>query len=93
MTMELSKRARSAAGAFLLLMLMVVAGLGVWPASMSAAERIRFALAREGQACPTAADGTVWGLAPLPNAATPAERSALFAASRTVGANSGSVAA
>ena len=54
MTMELSKRARSSAGAFLLLMLMFVAGLVLGATPASAAERLRFALEREGGACPPA---------------------------------------
>jgi hypothetical protein len=70
MTMPLSKRPRAAAGAFLLL---AFAALGAsLPAPAAAAERVRFALEREGGVCPTPADGTVWGLAPAP--ATSAER-------------------
>src|SRR5262245_17555217 len=59
MTMVWTKRARSLAGAFLLL-----AGCGgvLAPAQISAAERVRFALEREGAACPIPSDGTVWGL-------------------------------
>ena len=60
--MKFSLRARSAAGAFLLL----AAGFG-FPAfdTASAAERVRFALEREGGVCPAAADGVVWGLTSL----------------------------
>ena len=54
MTMELWKRARSAAGAFLLLMPVLVAGLVFGATPASAAERLRFALEREGGACPPA---------------------------------------
>jgi hypothetical protein len=56
MTMALSMRARSAAGAFLLL-------AAAFAAPVSAAERVRFALEREAGACPPAVDGTVWGFA------------------------------
>ncbi len=59
--MRLSLRARSAAGAFLLLA--AVAGFGVAvPSRLFGAERVRFALEREGSVCPAAADGVVWGL-------------------------------
>ena len=62
MLMVWTKRARSLAGAFLLL----AGALGVvTPAPMTAAERVRFALQREAGACPSPADGVVWGLTPL----------------------------
>jgi len=53
MTMVLSMRARSAAGAFLLLASAFLAD----PAPVRAAERLRVALEREGGACPPAAAG------------------------------------
>src|SRR5262245_4602692 len=75
MTMASSMRARSLAGA--LLLLVFAAGLGVFaPAATSAAERVRFALEREGTACPDVADGTVWGLRSVePGAAADASAS------------------
>src|SRR5262245_39076115 len=65
MVMVWTNRARSLAGAFLLL----AGASGVFtPATMSAAERVRFALEREGGACPPPADGVVWGFTSLKEA-------------------------
>jgi hypothetical protein len=64
MTMMVSKRARSCAGAFLLLAAAALA----FPSPASAAERVRFALERESEACPSATGDAVWGLAAVPGA-------------------------